>query len=179
MTADPELSSFSENKRAEVDVTGSAILEDIFLLGYTKSGPVVLFSQEKDGRKTALTAEYRTLLPAEIRDIFEEVNHYQSFLGQLVTEEIETLARAIVTINGMRLVLDQTDREALAKEMRDRNLPTPTPLSEARYILMHKIKSPMVIDMLFEGYKKFADQVKNTFDDIKKKLNEAPSSPSI
>lgn len=179
MTADPEIRSFVPGTPPpEMDVTTSAILEDIFLLGYAKSEPMHLFTQEKDGQTLKLVAEYRTLLPAEIRDVFEDVQRYQSFLGQLVTEQIETLARGIVQINGMRLALDQTDRAALVKEFRDSDQPHPTPLAEARYILTHKIKSPMVIDLLFEGYKKFTNKVKDAFDDVKKKLNDPPSSAS-
>ena len=174
MTADPEINPavFSVATQKE-DGTVSAILEDMFSLGYAKSGEVVVYEGEQAGKTIKITAEFRTVLPAEIRDIFEEVQKYPSFLGGFVTEQIETLARALIKINGMRLALDQNDRTDMLKELDTTSI---TPLNEARYILIKKIKSVHVLDALYDSYKKFIDTVRQKFEDSKKKLNSPPSS---
>jgi hypothetical protein len=171
MTANPEFPNQPENSPEKDNPFAVSVIEDIFNLGYIKSDPQVLFKDPNN--KVELSVVYRTLMPAEIREIFESVSAYSSVIGQLVTEQLETLARAIITINGMPLILDEADRKKLAEEL---HVQAPTPLQQAKYILTHKIKSPNVVDLLYEAYREFTDGVKENFAELKKKLNSQTSS---
>lgn len=175
MTADPEISPIILPKIPQEEQVVSSILEDIFYLGYATSEEMTVFEGEKDGKSIKIVAKFRTLMPAEIRDIFEEVQKYTSGLGQYATEQIETLARAIVQINGMRMVMDHTERAKMMDELRVKET---TPLQEARYILTKKIRSAYMLDLLYEKYREFVDKVRDEFEKSKKKLNSPASSPS-
>jgi hypothetical protein len=143
-------------------------LEDMFYIGYVNSKPYIIY---KDGDKE-IVVQYRTLVPHELRVIAEEVHKYTSPLGQLYTEQIEILARAIVRINNMPLVFNVADREDWIR----RYAKHPTPIEMARVILLEKIKSEHILDALFDGYKEFSSEIQVHFEDIKKKLKNPTSS---
>jgi hypothetical protein len=143
------------------------ILEDIFSLGYSKSQDIKVY---EDSRGVEFIVQYRTLTACELRDIAETLGGYRSLAAQVWTEKIESLARAIVHINKMPLILDLPDRKAFEEKHKQQ----PSVLEQARIILYEKIKSPHIIDVLFENYQEFVGVVAQSFDDIKKKLKNQP-----
>jgi len=145
------------------------ILEDIFSLGYSKSQDITVYEDQK-GMK--FVVQYRTLTASELRDIAEMLGSYRSIAAQVWTEKIESLARAIIHINKMPLILDVRERQ----EFEEKHKQQPTALEQARIILYEKIKSPYIIDVLFEKYQEFVEEIARSFDDVKKKLkNQLPS----
>lgn len=160
MTLKPETPPKEENKPDPIEV---AVLEDIFYLGYTVSKKINVYEDKEKGIK--IDTVFRTLMPAEFRDIFEVTGKYDTFQAQEITTRIETLARAIQTINDMPLTLS-TKEKGDFKEKYDRE---PSPLDQAREILTNKIRSVQVVDALYEEYQKFYDGVKAQFEDLKKK----------
>ena len=172
MTAKPELINKEDNEvqqKTTKQAKEFAVIEDLFSLGYATSDDITIFKDEKEDIK--INIRVRTLLPAEIRDIFEQTFRYDSPIGIKVTEEIETLARCIVTINGMPLVLPQNEKEDLANIL---GTVEPTPLQQSRYILTHKIKSVSVLDLMYEAYEEFKSQIEHSFKDLKKNLKKSP-----
>lgn len=159
MTLNPETPS-KEEQKVSVELS---VLEDIFYVGYTVSKKISIYEDKEKG--VQINAVFRTLMPAEFRDIFEVTGKYDTFQAQEITNRIETLARAIQTINDMPLALSTKEKEDF-KNKYDRE---PSPLDQAREILTNKIRSVQVIDALFEEYQKFYTTVKEQFDDIKKK----------
>ena len=172
MTLEPS-SSPSEQLQDPPGLSGSfPILEDIFYLGYTTSEKKTIYKDDKTG--VVITVEYRTVTPPEWRDIFDAANRHNAFEAKEITERIETLARAIKTINDMPLLLDNKEVDAYYKEHK-RN---PTPLEQAKIIMTDKIKSLNILDLLYEGYQEFAKELNENFKEIKKKLNPQKSSSS-
>lgn len=149
--------------------TEISFLENLFYLGYVESKPIQLYKDDK----AELIVVYRTLTPTELRDIVEHMNKYESTMGKVITERIETLARAIVTLNHMPLILSAKERQDIhTKTGKD-----PSPLEMARIIMEDKIRSIMMIDLLYDGYLKFADDVSAKFSNAKKNLSDTiPSS---
>lgn len=160
MTLKPETPPKAKPKTDPVEI---AVLEDLFYIGYTTSKKITIYEDKEKGTK--IDAVFRTLMPAEFRDIFEIVGKYDTFQAQEITNQIEVLARTIKTINDMPLVLDTKEKEEF-KNKYDRE---PSPLDQAREILTNKIHSVQVIDALFDEYQKFYDGVKTQFDELKKK----------
>jgi hypothetical protein len=146
-----------------------SILEDLFTVGYARSEEYKLY---EDDNGLEFCVQYRTLTPSELRDIAEVLGNYRSVPAQIWTEKIETLARAITFINKMPLILDTKDR----KDYEDKNKTSLSSLEQARIILYEKIKSPFVINLLFEKYQDFSSSIANSFEEIKKKLNNPPVS---
>jgi hypothetical protein len=163
MTASPESSSTIPPTASPENM----FLEQLFFLGYAKSGQKTVYKDDK----LELIVEFRTLTPTEIRDVFENVGKFNTGTAQAITTEIEILARAIVTINGMPLILDTKDRESFFTRMGHQ----PSPLDMARMILMEKFKSMHVLDIMYEAYNEFAESVAQSFEDVKKKLK----SPTV
>jgi hypothetical protein len=155
------------------DVEKVAVLEDLFYLGYTSSNRITIYEDEEKG--VIINATFRTLTPTENRDVFEAVSRFNSIGGQSVTERIETLARAIKTINDMPLTLESDEKE----EYHKKHGKDPSPLEQARIILFDKIKSIHVIDALYEAYMEFKSGIEIGFDDVKKKLKGRKSLESI
>lgn len=143
----------------------TATLEDLFYLGYTESKPIVVFeNREKNYRIEVI---FRTLVPYEIRDVYEHASKFNAIFSQAIAEKIETLARAIKTINGQPLYITTADRDTFKKNFGRE----PDSLDQARVILTEKIKSPLVLDALWKEYEKFKDEVARLFeDDFKKKF---------
>lgn len=160
MTLKPETPPKTEPKTDPVEI---AVLEDLFYIGYITSKKITIYEDNEKGTK--IDAVFRTLMPAEFRDIFEIVGKYDTFQAQEITNHIETLSRAIKTINDMPLVLDTKEKEEF-KNKYDRE---PSPLDQAREILTNKIHSVQVVDALFDAYQKFYDDIKTQFDELKKK----------
>lgn len=142
-------------------------LEDIFELGYANSKKIDIYN---DG-KVKISATFRTLTHNEVKDVFEQSNKYTTLAAQTMAERVETLARAIKTINDMPLHLSTLEREEFRKEYnRD-----PTPVEQAKVTLVKKIKSHLVIDALYEAYIEFSSKIEKEFVDIKKKLKNQTS----
>ena len=156
----PKIPNIAEEKQI-------TILEDLFTIGYAKSDDIKVY---EDNLGRSFSVQFRTLTPCEYRDIAEILSFYRSTHAQVWTEKIETLARAIITINKMPLLLDPKER----KDYEDKNKVPPTSLEQARIILYEKIKSTDVIDLLYSEYAKFTEQITKSFEDIKKKLNNPP-----
>jgi len=164
MTADPEvLQDEPVSKDRKFESPGELnILESMFYLGFSQSPVIEIYN---DG-KVELKAKFRTLMPIELREIMEEKENYTSSIAQAITERMETLARAIVTINHMPLVLSKEEQDKFFED----NKRQPSPLEMARHILRFKIRSMVVIDALYEKFIEFSNQVTATFEDTKKKL---------
>jgi hypothetical protein len=162
----PEIAVAAIDPLLEKQVT---ILEELFSLGYAKSSEYKVYG---DAKGTEIVVQFRTLTTCELRDIAETLGMYKSIPAQVWTEKIETLARVIVHINKMPLILDQNDR----KEYEDKQKRTPSALEQARIILYDKLKSPYIIDLLFEKYQEFMETVTKSFEDVKKKLKNLPLS---
>lgn len=145
-------------------------LESMFYLGYAESEDLTVYKDEKQ----SLVVKFRTITPPEMREILELSGTCDAVAARVITERIETLARSIIHINNMPLIWTTAEREDFySKEKRH-----PSPLEMARDILWNKIKSIVVIDTLYEAYVKFSTKVEESFEDIKKKLNNPPSSSS-
>lgn len=165
MTADPEQINSAEpiNKERKVEnASEMSLLESMFYLGYAQSPVIEIYN---DGT-VELKAKFRTLTPLEIRDVMEERENFTSAIAQAITERIELLARAIVTINHMPLVLTKEEQGKFFED----NKRQPSPLEMARHILRFKIRSMVVIDALYEKYLEFSNKVMTEFEDAKKKL---------
>lgn len=136
-------------------------LESLFVLGYAESPQIEIYKDDK----VELKAKFRTLTPLEIRDITEEITKFFSPTGQTITEQIETLARAVQFINYMPLILTREDQQKFF----DENKRMPSPLEMARIILRDKVKSVTVLNALYETYVEFSNEVVKKFDEAKKK----------
>ena len=169
MTLQPEDQKVAESEtKQKFEVASISVLEDLFYLGYTTSEKICIY---KDGN-AEINVTFRTLTPTELRDVFERSAKFESLEGHAITEKLEILCRAITTINDMPLVLDNNDRSAFhEQEGRD-----PTPLEQARMIMFNKVKSPLVIEALYEAYDQFQTKISDNFTEIKKKLNSQTSS---
>ena len=137
MTTEPE----QIQKKKDLNIS---VIEDLFSIGYTKSENIVVYKNEE--KNVEIVTQFRTLTPLELREISEILNQFGSFSAQLITEKIETLARSIVHINNMPLVLDINERDEHEKKFGK----APSALEMARKIIAEKIKSPHIIDMLYE-----------------------------
>lgn len=147
---------------SDVDLADFSIFEGLFTKGYTVSKPInVIHSPEEN---LDLIVVYRTLEPIELRDIFEEVAKYTSNVGQTVTEQLETLARAIVTINSQPLAMNKTEVD----QFYESNKRYPSPLEMARFVIKNKIKSIPVIDALYGEYITYSKSVIEQFEKLKK-----------
>lgn len=164
MTLEAQETPGNISPQSLTDPKSVADLEDIFSLGYATSDPVVLFEDEDKG--IYIEVVYRTLTPLELKDVFDEVAKSVSSFGQRITERIETLARAIQTVNKSPLVLSAADQEHYCKKF---EVDSMTPLDQARVILRTKIKSVEVIEMLWKKYQEFKENVVKDIEDIKKK----------
>ena len=168
MTLKPDDVSPSHPTVEPIEYSKTAILEDLFFLGYTSSPKTLIYKDDK----VEITAKFRTITPLELRSVFETSSKFSSYEGQDITNKIEVLARAITHINDMPLILTTKDREDFFQKFHRE----PTPLDQARYVLTEKISSMHVLNLLYTSYAEFSDTVKNEFDDIKKKLQITPSS---
>jgi hypothetical protein len=113
-----------------------------------------------------LKAKFRTLTPLEVRDITELVELYNADTAQIVTERIETLARAILYINYMPLTLPPDEQQAYYTK----HGKNPSPLEMAKIILEEKIKSMFIIDALYTAYMEFTSDIFDKLEEAKKKL---------
>jgi hypothetical protein len=168
MTAEPEVitdrvrqhlaAEVEKKTRITVDLHP---LEQIFTLGYAISSSLVIINEND----IELRAVFRTLTPAEIRDIAELTNLYQDPVAKAITERIETLARAIQTLNSMPLILTDKERDELQNKLRH----APSPLDMARAVIQEKIRSLVIIDALYDAYSEFLEEINKKFEFIKKK----------
>ena len=166
MTAEPETFIPPQTAQPIVPPTQAReihSLESLFYLGYAESQPVVIYKDDKN----ELKVKFRTLTPAETRDVNEEITKYFSPHGQAVTEQIESLARAIVWINYMPLVLTREEQNKFFED----NKRNPSPLEMARIILRDKIKSLDIMNSMYKAYLEFQDGVSKELEDAKKKSN--------
>ena len=149
----------------------AAALEDLFLLGSARSNIITIY---KDDSGKFVNVQFRSLQPTEIMAVADAVERHASSLGKFVSEQLETLARAIMYVNGMPLVLTAKEREDYFKEHER----YPSPLEMARIVLYDKIASPHILDAMFEAYMEFVKGIQENFDNIKKKLMNPDSSNS-
>jgi hypothetical protein len=170
-TPEPVTSSPQPKPATAFKNVNVSVLDDMFNLGYTTSADVLVY----ESAGTSIVATFRTLVPAEMRDVHEAVGAFRSMGAQFITEQIELLARGVVTINNMPLILDQHDREELSKKLDRADL---TPLEQARYIFLNKIRSKPVLDMLYDKYMEFIQSIEKEFEEVKKKLKEDPGQSS-
>lgn len=149
----------------------AAALEDLFLIGSTKSNVYTIY---KDDSGKSITVQFRSLQPTEIMAVADAGERHQSPIGKYISEEIETLARAIMYVNNMPLILTTQERDKYFKEYNR----YPSPLEMARTIFHEKIKSQHILDAMFEAYGEFIKGIQDDFDNIKKKLATPDSSNS-
>ena len=146
-----------------------AALEDLFLIGSTKSNVYTIY---KDDSGQQITVQFRSLQPTEIMDVAEAVARHVSVEAKYITEELETLARAIMYVNGMPLILNEKEREDFFKANKKQASPT----EMARIILYDKVKSEHILDAMYEAYKEFIKGIQIDFEEVKKKLMNPASS---
>jgi hypothetical protein len=149
----------------------AAALEDLFLIGSTKSN---VFTIYKDDEGRQITVQFRSLQPVEIMEVAEAADRHSSSIARYTIEELETLARAIMYVNGMPLILNEKEREDYFKTKKK----YPSPTEMARIILYEKIKSPHILDAMYEAYTDFIKGIQLGFDEVKKKLMNQESSNS-
>ena len=166
MTIEPEAIDPQVNEKIE-DVLqqrrAGAVLEELFTLGYTVSESKVIFEDEKKDLLVEVT--FRTLTPSEHRDIYETLGSFMHPEAQFITQKLETLARAIVKMNGMPLTLSASEQESYAEKIGR----SPTPLDQARLILTTQVKSTLLVNMLYKTYIEFTQEVEKAMEDLKKK----------
>ena len=172
MTTSPEdiPDLFEDSFSDKVQENDSAILEDLFLLGYTKSPVFTVYKDEKTGSEIKVL--YRTAVPREIREIAELCGKWDDPVAKMITEQLETLARVIVHVNSMPLLLTKNEIEDFNKK----NGKPPSALDQARVCLLEKIKSEYIIDALWDCYQEWTVTIRNQFEEVKKKLKNPPSS---
>lgn len=172
MSMEPEFPSSvnKEENPKQFDTEKIAVLEDLFYLGYTKSDNIIIYSDDK--KNIEIGVKFRTLAPTELRDVYESVHKFNSWEAKEITEKIETLARAIYLVNEMPLVLDTKDK-AEFNEKYDRD---PSALEQAKFILIERFSSAIIIDLLYSAYQEFIGKITTEFDDLKKKLKNPTSS---
>lgn len=151
--------------------TQAAALEDLFLIGNTKSNLYTIY-QDDSGKQ--ITVQFRSLQPTEIMEVAEAVARLVSPEAKFITEELETLARAIMYINSMPLILNEKEREDYFRSYKKH----PSATEMARICLYDKIKSEYLLDAMYEAYKEFIKGIQIEFDEIKKKLMNQASSNS-
>ena len=163
MTLESQSNNDNFSLNNSIQMEGTSVLEDLFLIGYTKSKKIRVYQDDK----YTLDVVFRTLTPTEWRDIFEICGKYSTFGSQNITEKLEILARSICMINDMPLTLNIKDKEYFkTKYGRE-----PDPLDMSRFILIEKINSLPLVELIYEEFRKFDDEIKSNFEDIKKKLN--------
>jgi hypothetical protein len=145
-------------------------LESLFHYGYAESDVIDIFSDEE--RKIELKVKFRTLTPAEIRDITEFIELYEAGAAQIITEKIETLSRAVMYVNFMPLTLTPDEQS----DYYNKYGKTPSPLEMARIIFQEKIKSLFIIDALYEAYSEFSAEIIAKLEIAKKKLKKKSSN---
>jgi len=147
-----------------------AVLEDLFYLGYTKSDKIIIYAD--DSKNIEIGVKFRTLAPTEMRDVFESVNTFTSWEAREITEKIEVLSRAIYLVNDSPLVMDMKDKQAF----NEKNKRDPSALEQAKFLLIERFSSIIIIDLLYDAYQEFISKVSEEFSDIKKKLKNQTSS---
>jgi len=144
-----------------------SVLEDIFTLGFTKSDPITVFEDKENNFEVNVV--FRTVTPSELMAVYEAAGCHGSLFAQRISERLETLARAIQFINRMPLLLSASDQAEYLKRVGLPEDKAVTPLDQAKIILTEKIKSPAVIDALWEAYETFRNTVTETVTNLKKK----------
>lgn len=163
MTLKPEELPSSEFSRPNLNeyVAEQYVFENLFLLGYAESAEKTIY---KSGN-VEIIVKFRTLTPVEMRDVIEEANQYTADASRGLTERIETLSRAIVTLNHAPLVLTKKEQD----EYFNKHGMNPSPLAMARIIFKDKIKSLELINLLYDEYVTFTNQITDEFEKSKKK----------
>jgi hypothetical protein len=161
MTISPEAKLDSVQDRPVDFIPERYTFEQLFFVGYVESKPIAVWKNENND----ITVTFRTLTPLEIRDILEVSSKFQDDVARSITERIETLARAITTLNHAPLVLTKNEQQ----EYYEKNRENPSPLTMARMILSNKIKSLELINILYEKFTEFSNQVAKEFEEAKKK----------
>lgn len=137
------------------------LFEQLFLVGYAESEPKVIY--KKDDHE--ITIRVRTLTPNELRDVIEAAQKFQTMGAQAITEKLETLARAITTVNNAPLILTQKEQQEYFEKHREH----PSSLTMARIILHDKIRSIDMINHMYDVYMDFVTQISEKFEEAKKK----------
>ena len=164
MTVNPQQLPPPEKKKKEQKPAVYNPLENLFHFGYAESDVIEIFSDKENNIE--LKVKFRTLTPTEIRDITELTELYQSDTSQIITEKIETLARAIMYVNYMPLTLPPDEQQIYYNNYGK----MPSPIDMARVILQEKIKSIFIIDALYNAYAEFAENIIKQLESAKKKL---------
>lgn len=167
MTVEPEALPKKSSASSLKEKKDISVLEDIFTLGFTKSDPITVFENADQGLE--INVVFRTVTPSELIDVYEAAGNYSTLFAQKVSERIETLARSIQFINKSPLILSGSDQTEYLKRLGRPEESVLSPLEQAKIIIAEKIKSPIVIDALWEAYEKFRDSVIDSVKDLKKK----------
>jgi len=144
-------------------------LASLFYLGYAESDPITVFEDKEQNLE--LIVKFRTLMPHELRDISEKSALYESGSARIITEQLETLARAIMSINHLPLTLPNHEQQEYFEKYKK----NPSPLDMAVIVLTYKIKSLIVIDALYGAYSTFASKIVDKVEEAKKKLTNSTS----
>ena len=171
MTLEPDTLPDLKKPKSGIEGTEKTIVfENLFSVGYTVSDKLMIFHDEEKNVK--IEATFRTLTPPEMREVWDICNRFESFGAREITEKIEILARAITSINDMPLILDPKERD----DFKGRTGQDPSPLEQARIIMIDKLKSTDLLEALWEVYEDFRNEIRASFEEIKKKSRDLNSS---
>lgn len=145
--------------------TSDRYLRELFEIGTAYSDPVEVLPN--------LKVVFRLLTPEELLEVTEKVSEYSGLESKLLVSQIQTLARAIVEINGLILSLSPAETEKLEKKFHKKF----SRVDEAAYILMTEFPK-FLLDELNVAYTNFQNSVLEKIEDIKKKSKQ-PSKPDI
>lgn len=137
---------------------------DELYFGGARSKPIEITPQ--------ISVVFRTLTTREQIDVLENTARFRDQDAKLFYRQIETLARAVVSINSDALRMTTIERDKF-KEDRKRD---PTAIEEASSMLLDHVPLHLTASM-YEAYIMFRDGQFTEFEDIKKKLAETQSGP--
>jgi len=131
-----------------------------FLNPNARSQPI-----DVDGHKVV----FKVLTPGEWLEVWETSHKYQSPSAKALSNQIESLARTIVTIDGGSLVLDPSERDAVKKRLNRAEL---TSVEEASLLLQDRFMIH-TIQMLDVAAGQWMDQYFKDLEAVKKSPNAA------
>lgn len=137
-------------------------LEELFRYGKTMSDPIEVLPN--------VNVIYKTLTPTQQMQADERIERYRNEDARMICMMIESLARAIFTINSMPLFLDESEFQTLEKDLGHK----PSPAEQSAYILSTKVERP-VLEILYAEYLNFYLALVGKVDEIKKKLKTTQS----
>jgi len=131
-------------------------VKELFELGSAYSDPVEVFPNIK--------VVFRILSVDDLVEVGEALTEFTGIESRTIVSQVQTLARAIVEINGMVLVLPPAEVDKLEEKL-NRKV---TRVDQAAYILATEFPKFM-LDELNQAYINYYRDVLEDVDSVKKK----------